>query len=262
MPQPDPTSSTPSTASAETAHVAPRPAQDDVCPTGRLRFGVVVAPERTSLFVTVDAAGAPQGVTVALAGHLAKHLGVPVDYVVLPNSGELVEGLAYGSIDAAFMPVDDERRAKVAFGPAYTSAENTYLVRAGAGIRSLAEVDRSGVRVVGIANTTTIRSAAGLLKNVQIEPIASVAEAMDHLRHGRADAFALTRDALVQLLPGLPGASILGETFRLVSIAVAVLKDCPQALARVAAWLADAKRAGVVRRLLDAAGLPDVPVAA
>jgi polar amino acid transport system substrate-binding protein len=45
------------------------------------------------------------------------------------------------------------------FGPAYCLVESTYMVTAASGIRTLAEVDRPGVRVVGIANTTTIRAA-------------------------------------------------------------------------------------------------------
>jgi polar amino acid transport system substrate-binding protein len=45
------------------------------------------------------------------------------------------------------------------FGPAYCLVESTYMVTGASGIRTLAEVDRPGVRVVGIANTTTIRAA-------------------------------------------------------------------------------------------------------
>ena len=48
----------------------------------------------------------------------------------------------------------------------------------GADIRTLADVDREGVRVIGIANTTTIRSATRALKVAQIAPVPSVEEAI------------------------------------------------------------------------------------
>jgi polar amino acid transport system substrate-binding protein len=57
------------------------------------------------------------------------------------------------------MPVDEERKKRLDFGPAYCLVESTYMVTAASGIRTLAAVDRPGVRVVGIANTTTIRAA-------------------------------------------------------------------------------------------------------
>jgi hypothetical protein len=46
-----------------------------------------------------------------------------------------------------------ERKKRLEFGPAYCLVESTYMVTATSGIRTLAEVDRPGVRVVGIANT-------------------------------------------------------------------------------------------------------------
>lgn len=57
------------------------------------------------------------------------------------------------------MQVDAERAKVVSFGPAYYLFESTYLVPAGSGIRSLAEVDRPGVRVVAIEGTTTASRA-------------------------------------------------------------------------------------------------------
>jgi polar amino acid transport system substrate-binding protein len=100
-----------------------------------------------------------------------------------------------GAIDVAFMPVDEERKKRVDLGPAYFIIESTYLVTGASGIKTVAEVDRPDVRVVGIANTTTIRAAGRSLKNTSISAATSVDEAMAMLRYGRADAFALSRGA-------------------------------------------------------------------
>jgi polar amino acid transport system substrate-binding protein len=233
----------------------------ELASSGKLRVGVVAAPAMSAFFVTRDAAGQPRGVTVELGTALAQRLGVPVEFLVAPNSGEVTDALCAGAIDVTFMPVDAERKQRVEFGPPYFVVESTYLVPAGSGIRTLAEVDRSGVRVVGIANTTTIRSAARSLKNTTIVAACSVDEAVAMLRAGQSDAFALSHDSLPPLAAGLPGSRILAGGFQQTVIAIAVPKNRPQALAAVTAFMADAKASGLVRRALDAAGFKDATVA-
>src|SRR5712672_2514606 len=219
----------------------------ELASTGKLRVGVVAAPAMSAFFVTRDAAGQPRGVTV--------------EFLVAPNSGEVTDALCAGAIDVTFMPVDAERKQRVEFGPPYFMVESTYLVPARSGIGTLADVDRPGVRVVGIANTTTIRSAARSLKNTTIVAACSVDEAMAMLRAGQSDAFALSHDSLPPLAAGLPGSRILAGGFQQTVIAIAVPKNRPQALAAVTAFMADAKASGLVRRALDGAGFKDATVA-
>lgn len=232
-----------------------------LAPTGTLRFGLAFAPEASTFFVDRDASGAPRGVTVDLALDLAGAIGCPVEFVVAPSTGILTAALVGGSLDAAFMPVDAERRELLGIGPVYFIGQNTYLVRPGADIRTLADVDRPDVRVIGIAGTSTIRSVAALLKNASVEPAASVDAALDMLREGAADAFALTRDTLAPLATRVPGSRILEGAFREVEFAIVVPRERPQALIRVTAWLEAAKASGVVRRAFDAAGFRAAEVA-
>jgi polar amino acid transport system substrate-binding protein len=234
---------------------------NELAASGRLRVGVVAAPSVSAFFVTQDATGEPHGVTVDLGAALAAWLGVPVAFMVAPNSGLVTEALATGAIDVSFMPVDDERKTRIEFGPAYFVVESTYLVTAASGIATLAEVDRPGVRVVGIANTTTIRSAARTLKCTTVKAATSVDEAMTMMRLGTADAFALSHDSLPPLAAGLPGSRILDGGFQRTVIAIAVPKNRPQALAAATAFMEDAKASGLVRRALDAAGFRDAAVA-
>ena len=90
-------------------------------PTGKLRFGVAFAPKMSALFVIKEADGSPRGITADLGNALAQKLGVPVEFMVAPNTGILTDALGPARIDAAFMPVDDERRKRLDFGPAYAA---------------------------------------------------------------------------------------------------------------------------------------------
>jgi polar amino acid transport system substrate-binding protein len=151
----------------------------ELTPTGKLRAGIAYAPALSVFFAVRDADGRPRGVTVDLADELARRLGVAADFMVAPNSGLVTDALESGAVDVAFMPVDDERKMRVAFGPSYCLIESTYMVTGASGIRTLAEVDRPNVRVVGIANTTTIRAAGRSLKNTTITAATSVEAAVE-----------------------------------------------------------------------------------
>ena len=117
------------------------------------------------------------------------------------------------------------------------------------------------MRVVGIANTTTIRSAARTLRRTTVAAATSIDEAMTMMRSGSADAFALSHDSLPPLAAGLSGSRILDGGFQRTVIAIAVPKNRPPMLAAVTAFMEHAKASGLVRRALDAAGFRDAAVA-
>ena len=229
--------------------------------TGKLRVALVFAPSMSVFFVVKDADGKPRGVTADLADALGKKLNLPVEPVLFPNSGQATDALESGAVDVAFMPVDEERKKRIAFGPDYVRAESTYMVTAALPAKTVDEVDRPGVRVIGIANTTTIRAAGRTLKNTTITPVTSVGEAVAALRDGKADAFALSRDSLPTYVKQVPGSRMVDGAFQQIGIAVAVAKGKPAALAAVTEFIDEAKKSGVVRKALDNAGFKDDPVA-
>ncbi len=233
----------------------------ELIPTGKLRVGVVFAPSRSAFFVVKDAGGQPSGVTADLANELGQQLGVPIEFMMAPNSGLVTDAVESGAIDIGFMPIDEERNKRVDFGPAYVLIESTYMVTGASGIKTVAEVDRPNIRVVGIANTTTIRAAAQSLKNTTISAATSVKEAVEMLQNEKADAFALSRDSLPPFVAALPGSRIVDGGFQKTGIAVAIPKNRPNALAYVTEFLNGAKASGSVRRALDRAGFANEPVA-
>jgi len=233
---------------------------NELAPTGTLRVGVVFAPFMSTFFVLKEADGAPRGVTVDLGAALAKKLNLPLEYVLYPNSGQATDAVESSAVDVSFMPVDEERRKRIAFGPDYVRAESTYMVTAASGAKTVADVDHAGMRVIGIANTTTIRAATRTLKNTTISPVTSVGEALAMLRDGKADAFALGRDSLPPYVAQVPGSLITDGQFQQIGIAIATQKGKPEALAAISDFMNLAKTDGTVRRALDAGGFSD-PVA-
>jgi len=233
----------------------------ELVPTGKLRVGVAYAPSRTPIFVAKDAAGDVHGVPRDLGTALAKALGVPVEIVVMATTGELTDACSAGAIDVGFMPADDERRKRLDFSPPYFVIESTYLAAGPSDIKTIADVDRPGITVVGIAGSTTMRAATRSLKSAKIVPAKSVDEAMTMMKAGTVQAFALTHDALPTLQKQLPGSRILDGSFQTTGVALAVHKDHPAALAYVTNFIESAKADRIVRRAFDDAGLNALAVA-
>jgi polar amino acid transport system substrate-binding protein len=232
-----------------------------LAPSGTLHAGIVAAPAPSAFFAIRDGDGAVHGVTVDLLRAFAATLEVPLTLQVYDNSGQVTDAVASGACDLAFMPQDAERAKKVDFGPAYYFISSTYLVPAGSSIQSIDEVNRAGVHVVAISNTTTARSARRTAPLATVTEVPSVDLLTEMARNWQGDAFALSHDSFAGLLPELPGARVLPGHFQQTGIAVAVPKGRNAALALAAALIEDAKASGLVRRALDGAGFPDAEVA-
>lgn len=230
-------------------------------PTGKLRVGVAYAPAPTPIFVAKDAAGDVHGVPRDLGNALAKALGVPVELVVKATTGELTDACTSGAIDIGFMPADAERRTRVDFSPPYFVIESTYLATGSSAIKTLEEIDRPEVTVVGIAGSTTMRAAGRSLKNAKVVAAKSVDEAMGMMKAETVQAFALTHDSLPTLQKQLPGSHILDGAFQTIGVAIAIQKERPAALAYVKDFMDGAKADGTVRRAFDDAGLKQLSVA-
>ena len=232
-----------------------------LAPTGKLRGGVVVSPAASAFFAIKDGKGEVKGVTVDLVRAFAATLKLPLELQVYENSGQVTDAVASGACDLAFMPRDATREGKVDFGPAYYIIGSTYLVPAGSKIQSIDEVNRPGVRIVAISNTTTARSARRTAPNASVEEVPSVDLMTEMAAKGQGDAFALSHDSFAGLLPKLPGARVLAGNFQQTGIAVAVPKGRAAALKLATGLIEDAKKSGLVRRALDAAGFKDAEVA-
>jgi polar amino acid transport system substrate-binding protein len=234
---------------------------NELTPTGKLRVAIGVGPAASAFYSVRDpATGKVRGVAVDLGAALAHKLGVPVEYVEFPSSGEITAAASRGAWDVTFMPVDVERAKSVDFAPPYYLFESTYLVPPDSPIQSIDEVDEPGTRVIGVANTTTARGAAASLKRAKIEVFRGVEELLAEVRAGRADAVALSKESLKNFAAQVPGARILPGRFWASSVAPAVRKDHARALAYVSDFIEAAKADGTVRRALDAAGLQDAQV--
>ncbi|ESR26874.1 transporter substrate-binding domain-containing protein [Lutibaculum baratangense] len=231
-------------------------------PHGKMRIGIAFGKSISGVWTMPDPeTGEPVGITVDLGAELARWLGLPFEYVKLASSGEIIETANQDRWDVAFTPVDADRKKVVDFTTDYYLGDSTYLVHADSPFRSVKDVDLEGVRVLGVENTATIRSARRTLMNTTAEGLNSLEDAIERFRRRDADALALGRESLMGIARSLPDTRILDDHFHATGTALAMAKGKAEALELATQFIEEAKRDGLIEKIVLSHGLSASSVA-
>src|SRR5690348_5523365 len=224
----------------------PQEVVSELAPTGVLRAAINMG---NFLLVTGrTSSGDPEGVAPDMAREIASGLGVPVAYVPYARPGELADAAGTGVWDIGLIGAEPQRAEKIAFTPAYVEIEATYLVPAGSPLKSIADVDRPGVRIA-----VTGRSAYGLwldrnIKQAQLVKSGTLDSAYEQFVADKLDALAGLRPRLLSDVEKLPGARILDGQFTAVQQAVGTARRNSAAADYLRSFVAEAKASGFVAR--------------
>lgn len=235
--------------------------KDEIAPTGKLRVAIAISPAGGAFWSTKTEAGYA-GVPVDLGKEMAAQLGVPVEYVVHQNSGQITDAAGKNTWDVTWLPKDPKRESKMMFGPIYEVADATYIVKPGSAVTNFATLDQVGIKVAAVNATTTMRGAIAHLKHAKVTGYQTYDEIFALLKSGEIDAFALSRDQLNKMAQKIPGTKVLDETFKKTVTAVAVPLGHSQALAFVTRFMTEATTNGTLRKAYDNNGLKDAPIGA
>jgi polar amino acid transport system substrate-binding protein len=194
----------------------------EFAPTGKLRASLNMG--NPVLAHSHTAKEKPAGVTIDLAREFARELGVAVDFLQFDTAAKSVAALAGGEADIGFMAIDPLRAETTHFTPAYVQIEGYYLVRESSPIRTNAEVDRAGTRIVmgaGSAYGLYLQRNIQQATLVQVPTSEAVVDAMlkDGLEVSAGVKQGLEADAL-----RVGGLRLLGERFMVINQAMAMPK--------------------------------------
>jgi polar amino acid transport system substrate-binding protein len=221
----------------------------ELAPTGVLRAGINLS---NFLLVTGKSeTGDPVGVAPDMAREIAKRLGVPVKYVTYKTPGELADMAETGAWDIGLIGAEPQRAEKIAFSPAYVEIEATYLVPAGSALKSIADVDKSGVRIA-----VTGRAAYGLwldrnIKQAELVKSDTLDTAYEQFVNEKLDALAGLKPRLLTDVEKLPGARILDGKFMAVQQAVGTARKNTAAAAFLRDFVEQVKASGLVAGLIE-----------
>jgi polar amino acid transport system substrate-binding protein len=237
----------------------PPAAKSELAPTGKLRVGINYG---NFLLVTKRSDGEYTGIAVDLGRELGKRLDVPVELVAFATAGKLADAVKAGAWDVAFLGNEPQRAGEIAFSPAYLEIEAGYLVPAGSPIRTVAEVDRKGVRVATAVNSAYDLYLSRTLKQASLVRVQGIQASYDIFVKDKLEALSGLKPRLVTDAETLPGSRVLEGRFTVVQQSVGTPQGRPAAAKYLGEFAKDVKASGFVAQAIARHAVRGVTVAA
>lgn len=234
-------------------------ARSELAPTGKLRVGINYG---NFLLVTKGQNGEYSGVAVDLGRELGKRLGVPVDLVAFATAGKLADAVKAGAWDVAFLGNEPQRAGDIAFSPAYLEIEAGYLVPAGSSIKTIADVDKKGVRIAVAVNSAYDLYLSRSLKNATLARVQGIQGSYDIFVKDKLEVLAGLKPRLVTDAETLPGSRVLEGRFTVVQQSVGTPQGRPAAANYLGEFAKDIKTSGFVAQAIARHAVRGVSVAA
>lgn len=232
--------------------VSAQAAVKELAPSGRLRAAINLG---NSVLAQKDAkTGELTGISVILARELANRLGVPIDLRPYQAAGDTFDAMERGEWDVAFLGIELERAARIDFSPPYVAIDGTYLVRTDSPYKTVADLDRPGVKIsVGRGAAYDLYLSRNL-KKAELRRAPTSVAAIDLFMSDNLDAAAGVRQALAERSKGRPEFRVMEDRFSRIDQAIGVPKGHPVGAAYVRNFIEEMKATGKVRAGLDATG--------
>jgi polar amino acid transport system substrate-binding protein len=221
----------------------------ELAPTGVLRAGINMS---NGLLVTGrSASGDPEGVSPDMAAEIARRLGVGVVYVKFDRPSKLADAAGTNAWDIGLIGAEPARAEKIAFTPAYCEIEATYLVPAGSPFKTVADVDSAGSRIAVRRGSAYDLWLERNIKHATLLRSDTAEGPFDQFVADKLEALAGLRTGLMEDVKKLPGAKILTGNFTTVQQAIGTEKKNSAGAAFLLDFVAEAKKSGLVARLIE-----------
>ena len=221
-----------------------------LAPTGALRAALYVGTP-TSVLSDADR----RGVGYDLGRELARRLHVPYAPMILENNVAVQAAMKAGTADVAFTNASPERMKDMDFTGTHLAVELGYLAGPKTAVKSLADVDRPGVRVGVTAGSSSQATLTRLYKNAKVVPTPTFDDGAAMLAAGTLDVYATNKANLYAMGDKLPGSHVLDGNWGVERHAMGIPKGREAGLAYARAFVADAVATGLVKKAAARAGL-------
>jgi polar amino acid transport system substrate-binding protein len=221
----------------------------ELAPTGVLRAAINMG---NFLLVTgKTASGDPQGVAPDMAAEIARRLDVPVRYVPFERPSTLADAAGTNTWDIGLIGAEPQRAAKINFTDAYCEIEATYLVQPGSPYQTVAEVDRAGVRISVRRGAAYCLWLERNIKHATVMTFEAADAPLNQFVAEKLDALAGLRPGLLEDAKKVPGGKILPGNFMTVQQAIGTAKPNAAGAKFLQEFVTDAKKSGLVARLIE-----------
>jgi len=231
----------------------------ELAPTGKLRAAINFG---NPVLASKDpATGEARGVSVDLSRELANRLGVPLEIVPFAAAGRVVEAVKTRGWDVAYVAIDPLRAVDMIQSPAYVVIEGSYLVPADSPIRSNAEVDREGIRIVVGKGSAYDLFLTREIKRAMLVRAPTSPEVVNMMVAEKLEVSAGVKQQLEADAKRVPGVRLLPGRFMTINQAMAVPKGRDAGARYVRGFIEEMKASGFVSQALARHGVEGAAVA-
>lgn len=205
--------------------------------------------------------GSPQGIAPDLARELGRRTGLEIEFVRFPKAGLLADAVKDDAWDVAFIGAEPQRAKDIAFSAAYLEIPVTFLVPPGSPIRSIAEVDREGVRIAVAEKSAYDLFLTRSISRASLVRVPGIDESFNIFVGDKLEALSGLKPRLVADAERLPGSRILEGQVTAVQQAVGTPVARSHAARYLREFVEDIKASGLVERTIRRHAIRGVTVA-
>jgi polar amino acid transport system substrate-binding protein len=209
------------------------------------------------------ASGELRGVAVDLARELARRRGVTATLMGLDSPQGVIEAVREKKADIGFVAYNPERAGPVEFSQPYMLVQQTFLVPAGSAIRSVADLDRPGLKIGATRADSIALYLRRNLKQAQLVELTAMspAEVRRLLGDGTVDAFGANRQRLTDVLQGAADVRLLPDDLYGVEQTIIVPAGRRDMLDAVNLFIDETRRSGFIDAAIRRSGAIGIAVA-
>ena len=226
----------------------------ELAPTGTLRVGINFG----NMVLAQGTAEAPRGITPDLSRELGKRLGVPVEFIPFDAAGKTFAALKAGKLDIVFLAIEPVRAAEVEFTAPYVLIEGVYLVPKDSPLKTIADVDRDGVRIGVNQDSAYDLFLTRTLKHAKLLRAES---GVDLFVKEKLEAAAGIKQPLAALAKTNPDVQLIDGRFMEIRQAMGTPKGRAAGARYLRAFVEEMKASGFVADALARSHQPDAAVA-
>ena len=221
----------------------------ELAPTGTLRAAINMG---NFLLVTGKTdSGDPSGVAPDMAAEIAKRLGVPVRYVPYERPSTLADAAGTNAWDIGLIGAEPQRAAKIAFRTRIAKSKRPiWCIR----VRPLSLSPMSTGRACGFRCAAAPRIAFGSSATSSMRPSCRSKQPMRRSISSSPKSSMRWRRSSLRLLEDIkkvPGGTILPGHFMTVQQAIGTGKPNTAGAKFLQEFVTDAKKSGLVARLIE-----------
>ena len=234
-------------------------ARSELAPGGKLRVGINYG---NFLLVNKDSrSGEYRGIAVDLARELGRRLAVPIELVPFETAGKMADAVKAGAWDVAFLGNEPARANEIAFSPAYLEIEAGYLVPAGSPIRSIAEVDRDGVRIAVADKSAYDLYLSRSIRHAKLLRAQGIDASYDLFVKDKLEALSGLKPRLLMDAAKLRGSRVLDGRFTAVQQSIGTPRAREAGAKYLGEFVEEMKASGFVAGAIERHGVRGVSVA-